>query len=169
RDLATNGVDKPVLNVFRMFGMMKGRRVKVSGDLAYSEMDIVEKSVRGAQPDVNAMASCSEQSASVLVWNYHDLNQPAEDSTVEVKVKGFPTERVLVHHYRIDNEHSNSYELWKKMGSPQNPTADQYAELEASGQLQLLTSPSYISLVNHEAVLKMELPRQGVSLLRFTW
>ncbi len=25
RDLATNGVDKPVLNVFRMFGMMKGK------------------------------------------------------------------------------------------------------------------------------------------------
>ena len=27
RDLATNGVDKPVLNVFRMFGLMKGNRV----------------------------------------------------------------------------------------------------------------------------------------------
>ena len=27
RDLATNGVDKPVLNVFRMFGMMKGNSV----------------------------------------------------------------------------------------------------------------------------------------------
>ena len=25
RDLATNGVDKPVLNVFRMFGMMTGQ------------------------------------------------------------------------------------------------------------------------------------------------
>jgi xylan 1,4-beta-xylosidase len=29
RDLATNGVDKPVLNVFRMFGMMKGSRLEV--------------------------------------------------------------------------------------------------------------------------------------------
>src|SRR5215831_6885385 len=38
RDLATNGVDKPVLNVFRMFGMMSGERVEVSGDLAYSAM-----------------------------------------------------------------------------------------------------------------------------------
>ena len=27
RDLATNGVDKPVLNVFRMFGMMKGKEL----------------------------------------------------------------------------------------------------------------------------------------------
>ena len=29
RDLATNGVDKPVLNVFRMLGMMTGDRVAV--------------------------------------------------------------------------------------------------------------------------------------------
>ena len=28
RDLATNGVDKPVLNVFRMFGMMQGKELK---------------------------------------------------------------------------------------------------------------------------------------------
>jgi xylan 1,4-beta-xylosidase len=28
RDLATNGVDKPVLNVFRMFGLMEGDRVR---------------------------------------------------------------------------------------------------------------------------------------------
>ena len=29
RDLATNGIDKPVLNVFRMLGMMTGDRVTV--------------------------------------------------------------------------------------------------------------------------------------------
>jgi xylan 1,4-beta-xylosidase len=35
RDLATNGVDKPVLNVFRMFGMMTGQRVKTSSNKGY--------------------------------------------------------------------------------------------------------------------------------------
>ena len=29
RDLATNGIDKPVLNVFRMFGLMRGDRLEV--------------------------------------------------------------------------------------------------------------------------------------------
>ena len=47
RDLATNGVDKPVLNVFRMFGMMSGERVEVSGDLAYNYESIINNSVRG--------------------------------------------------------------------------------------------------------------------------
>ena len=38
RDLATNGIDKPVLNVFRMLGMMRGQRLHVesSGALAGS-------------------------------------------------------------------------------------------------------------------------------------
>ncbi len=39
RDLATNGVDKPVLNVFRMFGMMQGTacRSKTKSGLRFSE------------------------------------------------------------------------------------------------------------------------------------
>src|SRR5207302_9817965 len=34
RDLATNGVDKPVLSVFRMLGMMTGERVAVGNPCA---------------------------------------------------------------------------------------------------------------------------------------
>jgi xylan 1,4-beta-xylosidase len=56
-----------------------------------------------------------------------------------------------------------------KMGSPQNPTSVQYAELEQAGQLQLFTSPQWINTRNGTAVLEFDLPRQGVSLLRLTW
>ena len=42
RDLATNGVDKPVLNVFRMFGMMKGKSVYASSDQQYSLQKIID-------------------------------------------------------------------------------------------------------------------------------
>ena len=34
RDLATNGIDKPVLNVFRMLGMMRGQRLHVESSSA---------------------------------------------------------------------------------------------------------------------------------------
>lgn len=169
RDLATNGVDKPVFNVFRMFGMMQGDRVRVNGDLEYDCLSVCENSVRGSKPDINALASRHDRSASVMVWNYHDLNVPAEESNVEVRVKGIPVKRAFLHHYRIDRDHSNSYEAWKKMGSPQNPTPEQYTALEKAGQLQLLTSPEYIAVINSEYTVKMQLPRQGVSLLHFSW
>ncbi len=47
RDLATNGIDKPVLNVFRMFGMMSGKRVEVKGNQNYTFEMVRDSSVRG--------------------------------------------------------------------------------------------------------------------------
>ena len=169
RDLATNGVDKPVLNVFRMFGMMQGNRVEVKGDLAYDFLSVRDSSVRGSQPDISALASKDDHSATIMVWNYHDDDLPAPDAPVEVKIVGLPAERVMLQHFRIDKNHSNAYTVWKDMGSPQHPTARQYAELEAAGKLQLLDAPEWITTREGEAVVEMDLPRQGVSLLGFSW
>ncbi|WP_367283361.1 GH39 family glycosyl hydrolase [Arcicella rosea] len=168
RDLATNGVDKPVLNVFRMFGMMEGNRVEVNQNLAYDFKKVRDQSVRDAA-DINALASKSTNSAGVMVWNYHDDNIPAPDASVEISIKGLPTGKVALLHYRIDKENSNAYEVWKTMGSPKQPTAEQIAILEKAGQLQLLTSPEWITPKNGEAQIKMKLPRQGVSFLHFKW
>jgi xylan 1,4-beta-xylosidase len=55
------------------------------------------------------------------------------------------------------------------MGSPQPPTADQYKQLEAAGQLQLLTSPTWVNIKDGTAQLQIELPRQGLSLLKIEW
>jgi xylan 1,4-beta-xylosidase len=55
------------------------------------------------------------------------------------------------------------------MGSPQQPTPEQYAKLEAAGQLQLLTSPEYRALKNGTLALEFALPRHAVSLVRVTW
>ena len=187
RDMATNGVDKPVLNVFRMFGMMQGDRVEVSSNttqsesnnltasantssgLAYDFEEVRDESVRGERPDINALAAKDDHTATVMVWNYHDDNVEAPASPVEVKMKGLPSDQVLLHHYRIDKENSNSYQVWLEMGSPQNPSAEQIAELEEAGQLELLTSPKWVKTKDGEATVEMELPRQGVSLLRLSW
>jgi xylan 1,4-beta-xylosidase len=169
RDLATNGVDKPVLNIFRMFGMMHGNRVEVSGDLAYDFLTVRDSNVRGENPDVNALASTDGSATTIMVWHYHDDNIPGNDVPVELKIKGLPGKRVLLHHYRVDNDHSNSYEVWKKMGSPQNPTPQQYTDLEKAGQLQLLTSPEWITPEEDSLLLKFKLPRQGVSLLKLSY
>ena len=168
RALATNGIDKPVLNTFRMFGMMQGQRVAVHGGTGYDAMMVRDSSVR-VQPDINAFAAADELGATVLIWNYHDDNLPAPASPVVVTLEGLPAGRVLLHHYRIDQEHSNAYEVWKSMGSPQQPTPEQYAALERAGQLALLTSPAWIDTVDGKAVIALTLPRRGVSLLKLSW
>ena len=72
-------------------------------------------------------------------------------------------------HYRIDQEHSNSYQVWKKMGSPQNPTPAQITTLEKAGQLELLSKPETVKITNGEALIKLQLSRQGVSLIKLTY
>jgi len=170
RDLATNGVDKPVLNVFRMFGQMEGNRVPVISNAAYNYTMVRDSSVRGSEPDVNGIATTNNRSAAVMVWNYHDKNALKVPATpVKVSVKGVPSQKVLITHYRVDQEHSNSYTAWQKMGSPQNPTAEQLAALEKAGELEMLGSPQWISIKNGATNIEFDLPRQGVSLIKITW
>ncbi len=169
RSLATNGVDKPVLNVFRMLGMMSGNRVEVSGDLRYNFKSICDSSVRGKQTDINAFACNDKNTVTVLLWNYHDLDIKDNGSQVILNIEGIPAGNATLTQYRIDNDHSNSYELWKKMGSPQNPTAEQIVELEKAGQLEMFSEPEEIKITNNIATIKMQLPRQAVSFVKIRY
>jgi xylan 1,4-beta-xylosidase len=86
-----------------------------------------------------------------------------------LSLSGLPNKTINLQHYRIDDENSNSYEVWKKMGSPESPTKEQIAILEKAGQLTLLTSPTYIKPQNGILKMNVVLPRQGVSLLKMDW
>ncbi len=170
RDLATNGIDKPVLNVFRMFGMMSGQRVPAQSSGAVALGEMIKSGVKG-QADINAFASRAERAIHVMAWNYHDDDLHVAPAQVRTSVTGIPltSRRVQVRHFRIDENHSNSYTVWKAMGSPQQPTPAQYAQLEAAGQLQLLGSPEWRTPVKGALDLDFQLPRQGVSLVEISW
>jgi xylan 1,4-beta-xylosidase len=159
-----------VLNVFRMFGQMEGNRVPVISNSSHSYVTVRDSSVRGSEADINGIATANNRSASVMVWNYHDKNDLNVQATpVTVSIKGLPSQMVLLTHYRIDQEHSNSFTTWKKMGSPQNPTSAQIAELEKAGQLQMLGSPQWVKVKDGAVINQFNLPRQGVSLIKMTW
>ena len=170
RSLATNGVDKPVLNVFRMFGLMSGNRVQTSSTGQVPLDTLLNTGVREA-PDVDAFATKDNHEAAALLWNYHDVDGAAEVAPISVTISGIPTDvhRVLLQHYRVDDTHSNAYTVWLAMGSPQHPTAKQYADLQSAGQLQLLTSPEWLDVSNGQVKISTDLPRQGISLLHLQW
>jgi xylan 1,4-beta-xylosidase len=170
RTLATNGVDKPVLNVFRMAGMMGGERVATSSSGQVPLAEIVSDGVRQG-PDIDAFATKAEHEAAVMLWNYHDDDVAAPDADVEVTITDIPVgvKKVLLEHYRIDETHSNAYTVWKAMGSPQSPTPEQYAQLKAAGQLELLTSPEWLDVSNGKVTIGTSLPRQATSLMHLKW
>jgi xylan 1,4-beta-xylosidase len=172
RELATNGVDKPVLNAFRMLGLLGDERVKVSSSGSLATEQIVRGGVR-ARPDINAIATRRNRNneIEVLVWNYHDDDVPFSDAPIDLDVTGLPAnaKRGLLEHFRVDSNHSNAFTAWKEMNSPQSPSENEYKRLEAAGQLQLLTPPAWIEMSSGSIHLHFMLPRQGLSLVRLSW
>jgi len=170
RSLATNGIDKPVLNIFRIFALMSGSRVATTSTGEVPLDTLVSTGVRQS-PDIDALATRADHEAAILLWNYHDVDAPAEPTPTSITIHGLPPDvhRVLLQHFRIDDTHSNAYTVWKAMGSPQQPTSAQYATLKSAGQLQLLSSPEWVE-VDHGAIrLSTDMPREATSLLRLTW
>lgn len=170
RTLATNGVDKAVLNSFRMFGLLGSERVKASSSGAMPAGEVVRDGVR-SRPDITVIAARKQHEVEILIWNYHDDDLPAAATQVDLSIGGLPgnVSRSLVEHFRIDAAHSNSFVTWKEMGSPQSPDPGQYRQLERAGQLQLLTSPAWEPITKGTAHLQFTLPRQGISLIRIGW
>lgn len=169
RDLATNGIAKPVLNTFRMLGQMRGNRVRVTSSAALTLDAIRDAGVRDA-PDISALAARSSNSATVLAWNYHDDDLPAPAAPVTLTITGLPAGRATVTHYRIDETHSNSYSAWLRMGSPQQPTPAQIAELERASALQPLTPARTVTVGREGQVTEtFDLPRKSVSFVKVAW
>jgi xylan 1,4-beta-xylosidase len=170
RELATNGIDKPVLNAFRIFGMLDGERVQVASSGALTTEEVVRNGVRG-QPDVGAIATHGAKSVEVMVWNYHDDDVVAVDASIDLTVDGLPADakHAVAEHFRIDRTHSNAFTTWKEMGSPESLSQEQRERLERDAQLQLLDSPHSVPVDNGKVHLQFALPRQGMSLLRLRW
>jgi xylan 1,4-beta-xylosidase len=170
RALASNGIDLPVLNVFRMFSRMEGRRAFVESSGAVPLETIVASGVRGPA-DVAALASRAPGRLAVMAWHYHDDDVPGPEADVTMEVQGLPASaaQATLTHDRIDETHSNAYAAWQRMGSPVAPSREQYLELKAAGGLAPLEPPARLAIGRGTASLRFRLPRQAVSLLVLEW
>jgi xylan 1,4-beta-xylosidase len=172
RALASNGVDHPVLNVFRMMAKMSGQRLAATSTHASELGAMLQSGVRQA-PDVAALASLDAPAKQlcVLAWHYHDDDVRGPDAKVELALGGLPlnARQLSMRQFRVDAEHSNAFEVWKAMGSPQTPTPEQYTQLEKAGQLAQIGAAQMLEATQAGAKVTVTLPRQAVTLLQFTW
>jgi xylan 1,4-beta-xylosidase len=170
RELATNGLSKPVLNTFRMLGMMGGKRVKLTSDAA-SPIDSVLQPSGMRIEGVDGIAARDVRELAVMVWNYREEDRNAPAIQIKLEVVGLPKAcgKIKVEEFRVDVEDSNAYSAWQKMGSPQKPTAAQYTKLEEAGRLKQVAAPMPASAEKGKCNYIEELPPQSVSLVRWRW
>jgi xylan 1,4-beta-xylosidase len=170
RELATNGIDKPVLNAFRMFGMLHGERAKLTSDAAAAREMVLhpgEAKIEG----VDGLAARGSRDLQVIVWNYReeDIAEPARK--VSIEIVGLPEKlrRVKREEFAVDEERSNSYTAWKKMGKPQSPSAEDRTVLETASRLETVTGPMWVEVHGGKCELNIELPHEGMMLIRLSW
>jgi xylan 1,4-beta-xylosidase len=166
RVLSTNGIALPVLNVFRMFSRMGGQRLATtsSGEVPLDTM--LADSVHGA-PDVAALATRDGDRLCVMLWHYHDDDLAGPDAQVEIALGGLPSAATTarVTRYQIDQDHSNAYAAWQRLGSPGAPNEEQYAALQRASELAAVGDPQPIAIAKGAASVRFPLARQAVSLL----
>jgi len=170
RSLATYGIDKPVMNAFRMLGMLGGGKpgadwvaTESSGALPLAQ--ILDRSVTGA-PDVNAVATRNSGEVDVLLWNYHDADVDAAPAQVHLAVDGLRWKSGAAAEFRMDATHSNAYRVWLQMGSPAHPDAEQMTQLTKAAALEETVPEHGIRVRSGKAALDLSLPRQAVVLVR---
>ena len=171
RQLTSNGIDLPVMNMFKMFARMTGRYVHTVSDSQVAVDTVMRDGVRGIA-DVGSIASLDGNALSVLVWHYHDDDLPGPKAAVQLRLHRLPrafAKGAVMTHYRIDASHSNSFAVWQAMGSPLAPTNEQRAALLKAAKLATMDAePKPVTARDGEAKLTFDLPRQAVSLLVIT-
>ncbi|WP_343616229.1 beta-xylosidase [Novosphingobium sp.] len=160
RQLATNGVDLPVLNVFRLFAKLGTTQLAATSDAQVPLDTVMAKGVQG-EADVGSIATrTADGKLALLLWHYHDDDVAGPDAQISISLKGLKAAPASASLWRVDKTHANAFAAWQAMGSPQSPDQNQYTQLEKASQLQAET----VSVTSGKSI-SLRLPRQGVALL----
>jgi xylan 1,4-beta-xylosidase len=164
RQLSTNGVDLPVLNVFRLFAQL-GETKLATANTAQVPLDLLMKNGVQGDADIGSIATrTADGKVALLVWHYHDDDVAGPDAQIRLSLNGIKGKPAQAKLWRVDGDHANAFSAWKKMGSPQSPNQDQYKQLEAASVMHAETL-SVATGQRGGASIDLRLPRQGVALI----
>jgi xylan 1,4-beta-xylosidase len=168
RAFSTQGIDKAILNLFRMYARMGAQEVAFVSTGAKDPLAYTDRWGTGEAPDISGFATLSGgKSLEVLIYNHHDDWDLSAEYAIELEITNLPfagNELVLTH-YRVDQSHSNAYAEWVRQGKPMYPAAGQRAAIKAHDGLELLEPPQQIMLDAGVVRLNFRLPVHGVSLV----
>ena len=168
RTLSTNGVDKPVLNVFRLLAKLGAVRLGVTCDRA---VDPVARGRADDAADLPAIAGIAtmDQSAGVQLFlsSHHDDWAVTTPTQLTVTLTGAHSgQQYRVYQSLVAAGHANAYTAWDAMGRSQTPDAAQLAQLHQAATLETTflaeTAPTEVG-----PVVTISLPSHSACLLAF--
>jgi xylan 1,4-beta-xylosidase len=166
RQLASNGVALPVLNVFRLFAQLGPERLRATSDAQVPLDRIVAEGVRGPA-DIGTIATRgADGRIAILVWHYHDDDVTGAPAAIRLTLSGLRGTRPAgATIWRVDETNGNAFSAWKRMGAPLNPDSTQYAALETAATMQAQPLAITAGQGRGNVTAAFDLPRQGVALV----
>ena len=167
RSLSTQGIDKAVMNLFRMFARLGTEKVELSVSRNQDIPGSAEADGTDADPEISGWATRdSDQMLQVLIYSHHDDWDRQESRDISLIIKKLPMSGpVSITHYRIDRDHSNACAEWERQGKPDWPDDRQRAAILARSGLELFRSPEKAEIRDGGLALHFPLPAHGISLL----
>lgn len=168
RAFSTQGIDKAILNLFRMYSRLGDREVLFISSGVKDPLTYADPNGFGEAPDIGGVAALAgDATLTILIYNHHDdwALQETHPITVAIENLPFAAPTLSVTHYRIDQEHSNAYAEWVRQGKPMYPTPEQRAAIKARDGLEMVTPAQAVTVEHGQVTLQFDLPVHGVSLL----
>jgi xylan 1,4-beta-xylosidase len=166
--LTSHGIEKPVLNAYRLLSRLGPRALPVTSTARW---DIGRLDTDEAVPEeIDALASTDDGGrVAVLVWRHGDdqYRRSSEPVDVDLRLTGRPAGRrdVRVVHWRIDAGHGNAHTTWQALGSPDYPSPEEVAAIKASQGMERLEPDRVERVEDGTLALRLRLPLPAVSLL----
>ncbi|MBZ0291565.1 MAG: hypothetical protein K8L99_03265, partial [Anaerolineae bacterium] len=170
RTFSTQGIDKAIFNLFRLYAKLGNQAVAFSSSGAKDPLQYIDKWGFETDSDVSGFATLrGSKSLQVLVYNHHDDFERSDSISVTVEVDNLPFESdaYSLTHYRVDAEHSNAYAEWLRQDKPMYPAPGQYAAIKARDGLELLEPPATFQAQDGTLVMHFDMPTHSISLLVF--
>lgn len=168
RTFSTQGIDKAILNLFRMYARLGTQQLALSSTSAADPISYRDLWGRDADSDVAGVATIHpDGSLAILIYHHRDAWEAGGVRQVRVEISNLPSEHesLKLQHYRVDDSHSNAYGVWVQRGRPMYPSDSQRTAIKAREGLELLTPPAFLTVVDGTVGFEFAMPVHAISLL----
>ncbi len=148
-------VKRPVFNAFDALSRLDSTQVKVEGT-SFGD-------------PLHAIATKSgDESIHILLYHIDEndrRNNKKQSFPIKINIKNLPFETFKSELFVIDEDHSNGFSLWRKMGSPKPPTSDQIKKLQQQDDLDLVERELGLISLDRSFEKEIKLQNNSVALL----
>jgi len=124
RTFSTQGIDKPMMQLFRLMGKMGTQEVELTSEGAQDISRYADTYGLGELPDINGRATAQDGKAQILLFSHHDDWDEDRDAEVTLTVAGIQGDCRKAEITYLDKHQANTYTAWMEEGSPDWPDRD---------------------------------------------